>query len=54
VTVAITRGSEACPVRAVRDWLDVASIENGPIFRPINKSGTFGTKRLTSFRRQYC
>jgi hypothetical protein len=40
VTIAIARGSsEACPVRALGEWLDVAGIEAGPLFRPINKSG---------------
>src|SRR5262245_33202299 len=47
VTIAIARGSEACPVRAVREWLDAAGIERGPIFRPINKAGTLLDSRLT-------
>jgi site-specific recombinase XerD len=46
-TVAIARGTEACPVRAVREWLDAAGIESGPIFRPINKAGVVGAQRLT-------
>lgn len=29
-------GGELCPVAAVRAWLDVAAINSGPIFRPIN------------------
>jgi hypothetical protein len=33
VTIAVSRGSsEACPVRALREWLDMAGIEAGPIF----------------------
>jgi site-specific recombinase XerD len=47
VTIAIARGDVACPVRAVREWLDAASIESGPIFRPINKAGTVAADRLT-------
>jgi integrase len=47
VTIAIARGSTACPVRAVLDWLDAAGIEDGPIFRPINKAGTVSEHRLT-------
>jgi site-specific recombinase XerD len=47
VTIAISRGADACPVRAVYEWLEAASIEAGPIFRPINKSGVVGTARLT-------
>jgi site-specific recombinase XerD len=46
-TVAITRGAEACPVRALREWLEAARIESGPIFRPINKAGTVSAARLT-------
>jgi len=46
-TIAIARGSDACPVRALREWLDAAGIESGPIFRPINKAGTVSEQRLT-------
>jgi site-specific recombinase XerC len=38
-TIAIPRGDIACPVKALRAWLDAAGIEAGPIFRPINKVG---------------
>jgi len=49
VTIAVARGSgEACPVAAIRDWLDASGIESGPIFRPINKSGVVGADRLTA------
>lgn len=47
VTIAIPRGDVACPVRALREWLDAAGIEAGPIFRPINKAGTVSGERLT-------
>ena len=47
VTIAITRGDIACPVKALRDWLDAAGIDGGPIFRPINKAGTVAASRLT-------
>jgi integrase len=47
VTTAIARGSTACPVRAVLDWLEAAGVESGPIFRPINKAGTVSEHRLT-------
>jgi site-specific recombinase XerD len=46
-TIAIARGTEACPVRALRTWLEAAGIESGPIFRPINKSGAVAASRLT-------
>jgi site-specific recombinase XerD len=47
VTIAIARGDLACPVRALRTWLDAARIEAGPIFRPIDKAGTVRPSRLT-------
>jgi site-specific recombinase XerD len=47
VTIAIARGDIACPVKALRKWLDAAGIEAGPIFRPINKAGTVRASRLT-------
>jgi site-specific recombinase XerD len=46
-TIAITRGDVACPVKALREWLNAAGIESGALFRPINKSGTVATTRLT-------
>jgi site-specific recombinase XerD len=47
VTIAIARGELACPVKALRAWLDAAGIEAGPIFRPIDKSGTVRPSRFT-------
>jgi site-specific recombinase XerD len=47
VTIAIARGDVACPVKALREWLDAAGIEAGPLFRPINKAGTVAASRLT-------
>ncbi|MET4512578.1 site-specific integrase [Bradyrhizobium sp. I1.7.5] len=48
VTIGIARGSSsACPVAALREWLDAAGITSGPVFRPINKAGTVGADRLT-------
>jgi hypothetical protein len=47
VTIAIARGDIACPVRALGEWLSAAGIEEGPIFRPIDKAGTVRASRLT-------
>ena len=33
-TIAIVRGSAACPVKAVKAWLAAAVITDGPLFRP--------------------
>jgi integrase len=46
-TIAIARGRMACPVQALRAWLDAAGIKAGPIFRPIDKGGTVRALRLT-------
>jgi hypothetical protein len=34
-TIGIARGSAACPVRAVKAWLQAAGITEGAIFRPV-------------------
>jgi integrase len=41
------RDPASCPVRALREWLDRAGIESGPIFRPLNKQGHVLPRRLT-------
>jgi integrase len=46
-TVAIVRGSIACPVQAVRNWLDAARIEGGPLFRTVAKGGKVMDGRLS-------
>ncbi len=38
-TVAVPFGNLACPVKALRDWLAAARIEDGPVFRSIRKGG---------------
>jgi site-specific recombinase XerD len=38
-TIAIVRGSVACPVRALKAWLSAAGIDEGAIFRRVNKGG---------------
>jgi hypothetical protein len=45
-TIAIARGSVACPVKAVRAWLEASHITSGPLFRPIGKGSRIGTDRL--------
>ena len=46
-TIAIARGDVACPAKALREWLDAAGIEDGPIFRPIDRGGIVRPSRLT-------
>jgi site-specific recombinase XerD len=37
--VSVPYGSQLRPVRALKDWLDAASITEGPVFRPIRRGG---------------
>jgi site-specific recombinase XerD len=46
-TIAIPRGDIACPVKALRVWLEGAAIAAGPIFRPIDRAGRVRASRLT-------
>ena len=47
--VGIPYGSrrETCPVRSLRNWLEVSDISDGPIFRPVGKGGSVGESRLS-------
>jgi integrase len=38
---------ETCPVRAVLAWIDEAEIEDGPLFRAVNKHGHVSDSRLS-------
>jgi site-specific recombinase XerD len=41
-TIAIVRGSVACPIKALKGWLAAAGITSGPIFRSVKRGGTVG------------
>jgi site-specific recombinase XerD len=45
--VAVCRGSIACPVAAVKEWLAAADITEGPVFRPVAKGGRVMPGRLS-------
>ncbi len=47
-TVAIARGSIACPVDAVRTWIKAAGIVEGPLFRPVTRTGKISARRLSA------
>ena len=47
VTIAILRGALACPVKAVKAWLDSAAITDGPVFRSIAKGDRVSGRRLS-------
>jgi integrase len=43
-TIAIVRGSVACPVTALKAWLEAAGITTGPVFRSVKKGGAVGAR----------
>jgi site-specific recombinase XerD len=43
-TIAIVRGSVACPVTALKSWLAAAGITAGPIFRSVKRGGAVGER----------
>ena len=47
--VGIPFGSDpaTCPVRALRAWLEASGIAEGPLFRPVNRHGQVGERRLS-------
>ena len=49
LTKVVAYGSDpaTCPVRTLQDWLDLAGIGEGPVFRPINRHEQLGERRLT-------
>jgi integrase len=47
IAIPFARGA-VCPVRALRDWLEIGGITHGPIFRPINRHGNISGERLTA------
>jgi integrase len=46
-TIAIVRGSAACPVKAVKAGLAASGISEGPLFRPVAKASRLSAQRLT-------
>jgi integrase len=40
-------GSDYCPVQALRDWLTVADIDDGPVFRRMRRHDKVGATRLS-------
>jgi integrase len=48
-TVAVARGQrpETCPERNLRDWIDRAEIEFGPLFRKIGSTGQLEYEAMT-------
>jgi integrase len=45
--VAYGGDPSTCPVRAVKDWLELSGLVEGPVFRPIDRHEHIGAKGLT-------
>jgi site-specific recombinase XerD len=45
--VAFGSDPSTCPVRAVKDWVELSGIAEGPVFRPINRHEQLASKALT-------
>jgi integrase len=47
--IAIPRGTdpETCPVRALRAWLAAAKINDGPLFRSVDRHGNIANARMS-------
>jgi hypothetical protein len=48
VTVAVCRGSIACPLTALREYLDAAGLTSGPIFGWIRRGNHVADRRLSA------
>ena len=47
LTRALPFGTKGCcPATAIKDWVDIAGINNGPLFRPVNRWSQVQTKPL--------
>jgi integrase len=48
--IAIPRGraEETCPVAALKEWLELAEITAGPLFRKVNRGGAVESARLSA------
>lgn len=40
VFIPLAKSEERCPVKALQRWLELAGIEDGPLFRPVNRHDT--------------
>lgn len=47
IAIPFARGS-VCAVLALKNWLEVASVDSGPLFRPISRHGFIESKQLSA------
>jgi integrase len=45
--IGVPHGKEACPVQALKAWLEAARITEGPVFREVTRHGRVGDKALS-------
>jgi integrase len=48
IAIPRVQGSSYCPVRAVTDWIVVAGITQGPVFRRLHRGDKVGRSRLSA------
>ena len=47
ITLPRLSRTQSCPVRAIRAWLEASGIEEGAVFRPVDRHGNAGASRLS-------
>ncbi len=47
IVIVFGRREETCPVRALKRWIETATIHSGPAFRKVNKGGGVEGRRLS-------
>ena len=47
IGIPFGENAATCPVRAVQAWIEEADIDEGPLFRSVNRHGHVGDTRLT-------
>jgi integrase len=47
IAIPYAKNTRICPVRALREWLSLSEIRQGPVFRPFSKGHKLLPKRLT-------
>lgn len=48
VDIPFTAHAKYCPIRTLKEWIEYAQIEKGPVFLQVNKGGNIVRKRLGS------
>jgi hypothetical protein len=46
IAIPFGRHPESCPVRAVRNWREIAAVHSGPLLRSVDRHGNVGKNRI--------